>query len=84
MLPLLQFGIFMFATIGFSLFYALLGFSVLMGVLGPQGQTGSLLPVFHWLRFRLRGKRSNHVQCLKCEGKGFHNNDSLPREMGNV
>ncbi|XP_070181353.1 protein dispatched homolog 1-like isoform X2 [Littorina saxatilis] len=78
----LQFGIFMFATIGFSLFYSLFGFSVLMGLLGPQGQTGSLVPVFRWLRFRLRGKKSHHEHCEKCEGRGFHDAESLPQDVG--
>lgn len=68
----MQFGLFMFATIGFSLFYSIFGFCVLMGLWGPQGNRGSLVPLFHWLRFRLRGKRSHHVQCDRCQGKGFH------------
>ena len=80
----MQFGIFMFATIGFSLLYALCGFSVLMGLLGPQGHTGSLVPVYWWVRFRLRGKRSHHVQCLKCRGKGFHPVDSESPEAHNA
>ncbi|KAK7504971.1 hypothetical protein BaRGS_00003999 [Batillaria attramentaria] len=68
----LQFGIFIFATIGFSLFYALFGFSIIMGIVGPERDQGSLLPAFRWLRFRLRGKRSHHVECKNCHGKGFH------------
>ncbi|PVD32342.1 hypothetical protein C0Q70_07775 [Pomacea canaliculata] len=68
----MQFGIFMFATIGFSLFFALLGFSVIMALVGPQKQTGSLVPVFWWVRYKLRGRKSHHVTCKQCEGKGFH------------
>ena len=37
-----QFGIFMFCTIGFSIVYALVLFTVLVGIIGPEGDKGSL------------------------------------------
>ncbi|XP_064600617.1 protein dispatched homolog 3-like [Liolophura sinensis] len=40
---LLQFGVFMLTTIGFSILFSLLWFSVIMAVCGPQGRTGSLI-----------------------------------------
>lgn len=41
-----QFGIFMFATIGLSLFYALGLFIVMLGLIGPQNDTGKLTAIF--------------------------------------
>lgn len=38
-----QFGIFIFCTIGFSIVYALIVFSVIIGIIGPQADKGSLL-----------------------------------------
>ena len=43
-----QFGIFMFSTIGFSILYALGFFITVMGLIGPQGETGSLKPLWRW------------------------------------
>lgn len=37
-----QFGIFMFCTIGFSIFFALGFFTVIVGMIGPEGDRGSL------------------------------------------
>lgn len=37
-----QFGIFMFCTIGFSILFALGFFTVVIGLVGPEGDTGSL------------------------------------------
>lgn len=37
-----QFGIFMFCTIGFSIIFALGFFTVVVGLIGPEGDTGSL------------------------------------------
>ena len=39
----LQFGIFMFSTIGFSLFFSMLLFVTLMGLVGPQNNTGNIV-----------------------------------------
>ena len=38
-----QFGIFMFCTIGFSLFFSMGMFVTLMGLFGPQGDTGNIV-----------------------------------------
>lgn len=42
----LQFGIFMFSTIGFSLFFSMGMFVTLMGLVGPQGDTGNIVAMF--------------------------------------
>lgn len=46
----LQFGIFMFSTIGFSLFFAMGMFVTLMGLFGPQGDTGNLVVLFQKIK----------------------------------
>ncbi|XP_046379986.2 protein dispatched homolog 3-like [Haliotis rufescens] len=68
----MQFGIFMFCTIGFSLFYSLLLFAPLLAICGPQGNFGSLSPVYAWIKDRFRGKKKTDVDCNKCSGQGFH------------
>lgn len=45
-----QFGIFLFCTIGFSLFFSLGLFTVLMGLIGPEGEFGSLKVPYRKLR----------------------------------
>ena len=50
----LQFGLFMFGTIGFSILYSLGLFLLLMGIIGPQNETGSLKPLFKWIRQKCR------------------------------
>lgn len=57
----LQFGIFMFSTIGFSLFFAMGMFVTLMGLIGPQGDTGNLKVVFGKLRTWCKNRRSHSV-----------------------
>ena len=46
----MQFGVFLFCTIGFSLFFSLGLFTVLMGLLGPQNNFGSLIPLFNKIK----------------------------------
>ena len=41
-----KFGIFMFLTIGLSLSYAMVLFMTVLGMIGPQGEYGSVKPVF--------------------------------------
>ncbi|KAL3837324.1 hypothetical protein ACJMK2_022690 [Sinanodonta woodiana] len=50
----MQFGVFMFCTIGFSLLFAICFFTTLMGVLGPQNNVGNLKDLFKrcYNRFR--------------------------------
>ena len=38
-----QFGIFIFCTIGFSIVYALVVFTIIIGIIGPEGDKGSLM-----------------------------------------
>ena len=46
----LQFGIFMFSTIGFSLFFSMLLFVTLMGLIGPENDIGNIVVLFRNLR----------------------------------
>ncbi|XP_002736516.1 protein dispatched homolog 1-like [Saccoglossus kowalevskii] len=64
----MQFGIFMFATIGFSLVFSLGLFTTLLGIMGPQGQTGSLVLIYNWII----GRKNGDVECTTCDGKGYH------------
>ena len=45
----MQFGVFMFATILFSIVFALGFFSTLLGILGPEDDRGSIKPFKSWL-----------------------------------
>lgn len=67
-----QFGIFMFCTIGISIFFALFFFTSLMALVGPEGNTGSILPLVRYMRDKLRRKKPTDVTCEKCKGRGFH------------
>ncbi|XP_033735368.1 uncharacterized protein LOC117323939 [Pecten maximus] len=60
----MQFGIFLFCTIGFSLFFSLGLFSVLMGLIGPQNDIGSLQPIFNFIKEKLK-----KCPCLKKKSK---------------
>lgn len=40
-----QFGIFIFCTIGLSILYSLFLFTTVLAMIGPEGKTGSLLPL---------------------------------------
>ena len=80
----LQFGIFLFLTIGFSLIYSLFLFTPLLSVIGPEGNTGSVVPIISWIWNKIIGRKKDDVKCGVCEGKGFHGPDvseSEPREM---
>ncbi|XP_067682304.1 protein dispatched homolog 1-like [Haliotis asinina] len=68
----MQFGIFMFCTIGFSLFYSLIMFAPLLAICGPQGNFGSLSPLYAWIKDQFRGKKKTDIDCKKCSGQGFH------------
>ncbi|KAI0208212.1 hypothetical protein LSAT2_007121 [Lamellibrachia satsuma] len=45
----MQFGVFMFATILFSIVFALGFFSTTLGIFGPEDDRGSIKPFKHWL-----------------------------------
>ena len=55
----LQFGIFMFSTIGFSLFFSMGLFVTLMGLCGPEGDTGNLVVLFKRLRDWCKSRTGN-------------------------
>jgi hypothetical protein len=57
----LQFGIFMFSTIGFSLFFSMGMFVTLMGMFGPQGDTGNLVVLFQKLSKWCKSKRGGEL-----------------------
>lgn len=52
----LQFGIFMFSTIGFSLFFSMGMFVTLMGLVGPQGDTGNIVAMFKKVKGWCKGR----------------------------
>ncbi|KAL4238405.1 hypothetical protein ACF0H5_003114 [Mactra antiquata] len=56
-----QFGIFMFSTIGFSLFFAMGMFVTLMGLFGPQGDNGNLVVLFSNIRNWCKNRTNNGV-----------------------
>jgi predicted RND superfamily exporter protein len=49
-----QFGTFLFSTIGFSLVFSMGLFVTLLGIIGPEGNTGNVLAFFR----RVCGERS--------------------------
>ena len=67
----LQFGTCLFCTIGFSLLYSIVFFSTVMAMVGPEGEFGSLLPVFRYIRRKITGRTITDVDCGACSGKGF-------------
>ena len=70
-----QFGIFIFCTIGFSILYSLFLFTTALALIGPEGETGSLIPLVRKVKDFIRGKKKDHVDCATCQGKGFHKKD---------
>jgi len=76
----MQFGVFLFCTIGFSLFFSLGLFTVLVGIMGPENNTGSLRPLFVriktcglWCKNKCRGN-SNADEQKQNKGKVFIEN----------
>ncbi|ELU17207.1 hypothetical protein CAPTEDRAFT_226825 [Capitella teleta] len=59
----MQFGIFMFCTIGFSLLYALGLFATLLAIIGPEGDTGSIRPLLAMVKRWLTGRKKSDVDC---------------------
>lgn len=66
-----QFGIFIFCTIGFSLLFSLFFFTAILALIGPEGDTGSLVPGARKVNDYIRGKTKHHVDCVACRGRGF-------------
>ena len=67
-----QFGIFIFVTIGFSILYSLFLFPTVMALVGPENQTGSILPLGRKIKEILRGQTNKHTDCSFCDGKGYY------------
>ena len=69
----LQFGVFMFCTIGFAIIYALILFCLIVGVIGSQGSTGSLKNILYLFKKKLPDtnqlKEDNGVLIKKIEMK---------------
>ncbi|WAR18662.1 DISP1-like protein [Mya arenaria] len=68
----LQFGIFMFSTIGFSLFFSMGLFVTLMGLVGPEGDTGNLLALFRRVRAWCRSRKGRKEEDQKQEISASH------------
>lgn len=71
-----QFGIFIFCTIGLSILFSLILFTTVLAIIGPEGETGSLLPLWRIIKDYIRGKTKEHMECKTCKGKGFHKIDA--------
>jgi predicted RND superfamily exporter protein len=67
-----QFGIFIFCTIGLSILYSLILFTTVLAMIGPEGETGSLRPLWQIIMNFIRGKTKEDTECKTCKGKGFH------------
>lgn len=65
-----QFGIFMFVTIGLSILYALFFFTTLLALIGPNGNTGSILTIWRFLKSMVCDVRSDKERkptlCDRC------------------
>ncbi|XP_013386010.1 uncharacterized protein LOC106155638 [Lingula anatina] len=66
-----QFGIFIFSVIGFSILFSLLFFTTLLAIAGPQGDTGSLAPLVTFFTHLHIGRDKEDKECDKCQGMGF-------------
>ena len=67
----LQFGAFLLSVVGFSLLFALVFFPVVMSLVGPQRDAGSLTVLLSLLKRRVTGRTRSDVDCNACAGKGF-------------
>ena len=59
----MQFGVFMFCTIGFSLLFSLGMFTLLMGLCGPENNIGCLKTLFAKFTDKCRKKKDEKVKC---------------------
>jgi len=59
-----QFGIFIFCTIGFSIVYALVVFTIVIGLIGPQGNTGNISIVDYFKRCRNRQRNETRTELI--------------------
>lgn len=67
-----QFGVFIFCTIGFSILFSLFFFLTVLALVGPEGETGSIMPLVRRVKNMIRGQTKKDVNCEFCKGKGFH------------
>lgn len=67
-----QFGIFIFCTIALSILFSLILFTTVLAMIGPEGETGSLMPIWRIMKDYIRGKTKEDMECKTCKGKGFH------------
>ena len=79
-----QFGTILFCTIGFSLVFALGLFTAFLGVIGPENDQGSIIPMFFALKNLLVGRKADDLGCDKCEGRGFISPDKESVSEGGV
>jgi len=66
-----QFGIFMFCTIGLSIIYALILFTTILGIFGPEGNTGSLEPFYNWCRRKIGCPVQEEIPCEDITGPEY-------------
>jgi len=74
-----QFGIFMFCTIGLSIIYALILFTTLLGIFGPEGNTGSLEPFYNWCKRKTgRPIQEEEISCEEIDELGYRSPSTSP------
>lgn len=78
----IQFGTFIFVTIGFSTLYSLVFFSTVLALVGPEGNHGSILPLVRKVRDVVRGKGEYDVDCNQCHGRGYHRRSDFKDGVG--
>ena len=74
-----QFGIFMFCTIGLSIIYALILFTTILGIFGPEGNTGSLEPFYNWCKRKTgRPIQEEEISCEEINELGYRSPSTSP------
>ena len=71
-----EFGLFIFTTIGFSLFYSMGLLSTILALIGPGKETGTIEPIYKYGVNYVKGRTKQDVRCMRCDGKGFYNPDA--------
>lgn len=73
-----QFGIFMFCTIGLSIIYALILFTTILGIFGPEGNTGSLQPFYDWCKRKVGEPVEEEIPCEEMAGPSCRSPSESP------
>lgn len=73
-----QFGIFMFCTIGLSIIYALILFTTILGIFGPEGNTGSLEPFYDWCKRKVGEPVEEEIPCEEMAGPSCRSPSESP------